>query len=105
MSKLLPVDYFMVTFTLPKELRPIVLKNQRACYEKLISVAAQTLQTFSANSKHLGGDLGLITVLHTHSRRLDYHPHVHIVVPAGCFKRKSNSGSPTKATTCSMGFR
>ncbi len=104
MSKLLPVDYFMVTFTLPKELRPIVLKNQRACYEKLISVAAQTLQTFSANSKHLGGDLGLITVLHTHSRRLDYHPHVHIVVPAGCFKKKEQQWVSHKGDYLFNGF-
>lgn len=104
MSKLLPVNYFMVTFTLPSELRLLVLKNQRVCYQKLVSVAVKTLQSFCKNSDKLGGQLGLITVLHTHSRRIDYHPHVHIVVPAGCFKKQAQEWIPHKGDYLFNGF-
>lgn len=104
MSKLLPVNYFMVTFTLPSELRLLVLRNQRDCYQKLVSVAVQTLQSFSENDDKLGGHLGLITVLHTHSRRLDYHPHLHVVVPAGCFKKKEQQWVSHKGGYLFNGF-
>lgn len=49
--------------------------------------AAQTLKTFAKNDKTLGGELGFCSVLHTHTRRLDYHPHVHIVVPGGAIHK------------------
>lgn len=82
-QKRLPVNYYMVTFTLPKELRGIARRNRRLCYDLLMRCAAQTLKTFAQNDKSLGGELGFCSVLHTHTRRLDYHPHVHMVVPGG----------------------
>ena len=87
-QKLLPVDYFMVTFTLPYELRALVWHNQKPLYTLLIQCAVSTLKDFGANKKSLGGDLGLTAVLHTHTRRLDFHPHVHIIVPGGCIDKK-----------------
>ena len=82
-QKLLPVDYFMVTFTLPAQLRSLAWNHQRQVYSLLFREAAETLKTFGNNHKGLNARLGMTGVLHTHSRRLDYHPHVHFVVPGG----------------------
>lgn len=82
-QKQMPVPYFMVTFTLPQELRPLAQQHQRLVYDLLIRCASDTLKTFAQNDKRLQGTLGQCAVLHTHTRRLDYHPHVHIVVPGG----------------------
>lgn len=90
-QKRLPVNYFMVTFTLPYEIRNWVWHHQRPVYAVLFKVAVDTLNTFARNDKHLAGKLGLTAVLHTHSRRLDYHPHVHLIVPAGALHAHSRS--------------
>jgi hypothetical protein len=82
-AKLLPVEYYLITFTLPFQLRALVYANQRAAYDLLIKLAWQTLSEFGLNDKALQGRLGATAVLHTHTRALDFHPHVHIVVPAG----------------------
>jgi len=83
-QKLLPVEYFLVTFTLPYELRALARRQPSLMYGILFQCAVSTLQTFAGNSRKLGGRMGMTTVLHTHSRRLDHHPHVHLVVPGGC---------------------
>lgn len=82
-AKLLPVDYFMATFTLPAELRAIAWRHQREVYDILFACAVSTLKDFGFNPKNLGADMGMTAILHTHTRRLDFHPHVHIVVPGG----------------------
>jgi len=82
-TKLLPVEYFMVTFTLPRELRSLAWCNQTLMYNTLVAVACSTLKDFGLNTKHLGAEIGMTAVLHTHSRRLDYHPHLHVIVPGG----------------------
>ena len=82
-AKLLPVDYFMATFTLPYELRFLAWDHQNLVYNLLFACASSTLKDFGLNPKNLGADIGMTAVLHTHSRRLDYHPHVHVVVPGG----------------------
>jgi hypothetical protein len=79
--KLLPVDYFMVTFTLPAQLRPAALAQPEAVYSALFRAASDTLKGFA--HRKLKAELGQCAVLHTHNRRLDLHPHVHIVVPGG----------------------
>lgn len=81
--KLLPVQYFLVTFTLPYEFRNVAYRNQRAIYSLMFSCVSTTLTDFGLNPRHLGADIGMTTVLHTHSRKLDYHPHLHVVVPGG----------------------
>lgn len=86
-QKLLPVAYFMVTFTLPYELRALAWNNQSLLYGILFQCAVSTLKDFGVNDKKLGAKMGMTAVLHTHSRRLDYHPHVHLVVPGGCLNR------------------
>ena len=89
----------LTTFTLPAELRFIAWQHQRILYDLLIRCAWETLRDFSANDKSLQGTPGTIAVLHTHSRRLDYHPHVHCVIPAGAinaahklWRTKSSNG-------------
>ena len=79
---LVPGEYFLLTFTLPGEFRALALAHQRTLYGLLMQCAWQTVRTFSRNDKHLQGTPGAIAVLHTHSRRLDYHPHVHLAMPA-----------------------
>jgi hypothetical protein len=82
-QKLLPVDYFMATFTLPYELRFLAWDRQRLVYDLLFACASSTLKDFGVNPKNLGAEIGMTAVLHTHTRRLDYHPHIHVVVPGG----------------------
>jgi hypothetical protein len=82
-AKQLPVDYFMATFTLPAELRSLAKAHRQVVYRCLMESAATTLNTFGLNKKGFESELGQCAVLHTHTRRLDYHPHVHMVVPGG----------------------
>lgn len=77
-----PGDYFMLTFTLPAQLRELAWRHQRTLYALLFECAWDTVRTFSQNDRQLQGSPGAVAVLHTHSRRLDYHPHVHLVMPA-----------------------
>ena len=82
-AKLLPVSYFLVTFTLPAQLRPLAWDHQRLVYDLMLKLSWRTLRQFGLNDKKLAGQLGAVSVLHTHNRRLEYHPHVHVLVPAG----------------------
>ena len=68
--------------TLPSELRDLAWRNQRSLYALLFECAWETVHTFSQNDKQLQGSPGAVAVLHTHSRRLDYHPPVHLAMPA-----------------------
>ncbi len=86
-KKLLPVPYFMATFTLPRELRPLAWFNQKVIYSLLFKCISSTLKDFGLNPKHLGAEVGITMVLHTNTRNLDYHPHVHAVVPGGGIDR------------------
>ena len=79
---LVPGSYFLITFTLPAELRPLAWSHQRVLYAALMNCAWHTLRTFSQNHRHLQGSPGAVAVLHTHSRRLEFHPHVHVAMPA-----------------------
>jgi hypothetical protein len=82
-TKLLPVPYFMVTFTLPGQLRPLAWYFQAKIYAILFACTVSTLKDFGLNPKHLGADMGMTAVLHTQTRQLGYHPHIHVIVPGG----------------------
>ena len=96
-AKLLPVDYFMVTFTLPRELRPLAWHHQALVYNLLFDTATRTLKDFGHNPRFLGADIAMTAVLHTHSRRLDFHPHLHIIVPGGGIQRLRRQWIKVKA--------
>ncbi|MCP4164167.1 MAG: transposase [Deltaproteobacteria bacterium] len=83
LGKLLPVQYFMTTFTLPYELRSLTCNHQKTVYSILFICASSTLKDFGLNLKNLGAEMGMTMVLHTHSRKLDFHPHIHAVTPGG----------------------
>jgi hypothetical protein len=81
--ELLPVGYVHVVFTMPEPLARLALVNKRVVYDLLFHAAAETLRQVASNPKRLGGDIGGLMVLHTWGQRLQHHPHVHCVVPAG----------------------
>lgn len=87
-KKLLPVEYFMVTFTLPCQLRERVRHNQKIIYSLFFDCATSTLKDFGLNPDKLEAELGLTAVLHSHARNLDYHPHIHVIVPGGGINKK-----------------
>jgi len=80
---LLPVPYFLLTFTLPAGLRDVVRSNQKCMYNLLFRTSAAATQELARDPRFIGGQIGLIGVLHTWARNLTYHPHVHYLVPAG----------------------
>ena len=76
-SELLPVPYFHVVFTLPHELSALVLQNKRLLYDLLFRASAATMLEVARDPKHLGADIGLLSVLHTWGQNLQHHPHIH----------------------------
>src|SRR3954465_5010334 len=80
---LLPVPYAHVVFTLPHELAPLALQNKKVVYDLLFRTSAETLIEVARNPERLGADIGFFSVLHTWTQKLEHHPHVHCVVPAG----------------------
>ncbi len=97
-QKLLPVDYFMLTVTLPFELRPLVWHNQKKVYAAMFTIASQLVKDFARTSPKLGADPGFIIILHTHTRRLDFHPHLHIVIPGGGYNKSKKQWIKNKGT-------
>jgi hypothetical protein len=87
---LMPVDYFMVTFTLPEDLRQPARRNQKLFYKLLFKCSAESIDVLSSNPKYIGAKLGYFGLLHTWSRRLDYHPHVHYIVTGGGLDIQNN---------------
>lgn len=83
LKRQLPAEYFLITFTVPREFRALVAAQPAQLYDLLLRCSWETVQTFSRNDKQLAGEAGAIAVLHTNTRQLDYHPHVHLVMPAG----------------------
>src|ERR1700745_2460337 len=81
--ELLPTRYVHVVFTLPHELAPLALQNKKLLYHLLLQTSAATLLEVARDPKHPGGGMGFFSVLHTWNQKLEHHPHVHCVVPAG----------------------
>src|SRR6201985_1830604 len=81
--ELLPTRYVHVVFTLPHELAPLALQNKRVIYDLLFRLSAETLLEIARDPKHLGAEIGFFSVLHSWNQKLQHHPHVHCVVPAG----------------------
>jgi hypothetical protein len=86
-ADLLPVPYFHLVFTLPNVLDPLALSNPRIVYDLLLRSAAETVLQVAANPDQLGARTGVLAVLHTWGQNLQFHPHVHCVVPGGGLSR------------------
>lgn len=81
-AKLIPgVPCFMLTFTLPEQMRPFARQHQRWFYDAMFEAMSTTLKDFAQDKRHLGGMAGFTAVLHTWTRQLQYHPHLHVIMP------------------------
>ena len=115
-ASLLPVPYFHVVFTVPAELRELVRAHQKKLIRVLFRAAFESLASLCADPRHLGGNIGALAVLHTWTRALQWHPHVHLLVPGGALsprgtwlparRRRSKSREPylVPATALSVNF-
>jgi hypothetical protein len=81
--ELLPSPYVHVVFTLPPQLAALALQNKKVIYGLLLRASAETLLEVARNPRHLGAEIGFFSVLHTWNQKLQLHPHVHCVIPAG----------------------
>ena len=81
--ELLPTPYGHIVFTLPHELAPLALQNKKVVYGLLFQTSAEALLEVARNPRHLGAEIGFFSVLHTWNQKLEHHPHVHCVAPAG----------------------
>lgn len=82
-AELLPATYFHVVFTLPEALNKICLYQPAVVYKLLFDTAWSVIRDFGGNPKHLGADMGMISILHTWGQNLSLHPHIHCIVPGG----------------------
>ena len=82
-AELLPVRYFHLVFTLPKQIADIAYQNKRETYNLLMRASADTVIKIAADPKHLGARVGITSVLHTWGSAMTHHPHVHMIVPGG----------------------
>ena len=96
MRRRLPCPYFLVTFTVPEELRGVIRSNQRVGYEAMFQSSVAALRKLAADEHYLGStELGLLAVLHTWGRTLEYHPHIHMLVPAGGLSKDGRQWRPS----------
>jgi hypothetical protein len=93
----LPVHYFLITFTVPDELCPFFIHSTRQGFTALFKAASRALKTLAGNPRFLGVDLpGFFGVLHTWGRTLNYHPHIHFVVPGGGLDKRKGLWRSTR---------
>lgn len=86
---LLPVRYFHVVFTIPDKLNMLFLNNQKVAYNLLFTTAWDVLKNFGCDKKWIGGRIGATAILHTWGQKLNYHPHLHFIIPAGALMANS----------------
>lgn len=85
-TRRLPVPYYMVTFTVPRQLHRLFRRHQRLAYKCLFAAASLALKDLFAEPKHFGGQSGFTAVLHTWTRQMQFHPHLHLLVPAAALR-------------------
>ncbi len=96
-SRHLPGHHFMITFTVPEAVRPVIRSNQRPAYSALFTASSDAIRELAKDPRHIGGDLpGFFGILHTWGRTLNYHPHIHYVVPGGALSTKDHSWHPSR---------
>jgi hypothetical protein len=97
-ARLLPCPYFLITFTVPAELRDFVRSHPRQAYHAMFEASSGTLKALAADPKYVGTNTpGFFGVLHTWGRTLEYHPHIHYVVPGGGLSDDGQSWLPSRA--------
>jgi hypothetical protein len=94
-QELLPVTYYHLVFSLPHRLVPLIWQNKTVLFNLLFEASAEVLLEVAADPKHLGADIGFLSVLHTWGQTLQPHPHVHCVVPGGGLSRDHERWIPS----------
>jgi hypothetical protein len=96
LQRQVPGHHFMITFTVPQSLRRAIRSHQRKAYCALFTASSQTLKAVAAYPRFVGGDLpGFFGVLHTWGRQLQYHPHIHYVMPGGAVSKSDGTWHPS----------
>jgi hypothetical protein len=97
LEKALPGHHFMVTFTVPESLRFFIRGHQRICYAALFKASSEAMKKLVRDEKHVGGDQpGFLGILHTWGATLQYHPHIHYVVPGGAYSKADDKWHPSR---------
>jgi Putative transposase/Transposase zinc-binding domain len=98
LAKQLPGPHFLLTFTVPETLRPFIRSQQRIAYQALFQASATALKRLAKDERFIGTDLpGFTGVLHTWGRQLQYHPHIHYIVPGGGLSKDHTTWRPSRA--------
>jgi hypothetical protein len=93
----LPGHHFLITFTVPEQLRSFIRQHQRLGYSALFKASSEAIKKLAKDPKHIGGDLpGFFGVLHTWGRTLQYHPHIHYIVSGGALRSSDGSWHPSR---------
>lgn len=90
-KRLINLPYFLITFTLPQQLRHMARSNQKLFYNLMFSQAWRTLQKLANNPKWLGGSIGALAILHTWTKTMLLHPHIHFLIPAIAVDKKNST--------------
>jgi hypothetical protein len=94
----LPGPYFLLTFTVPEPLRPFIRSHQRLAYQAMFQASATALKRLATDERFIGTDLpGFTGILHTWGRQLQYHPHIHYIVPGGGLSEDRTTWRPSRA--------
>jgi hypothetical protein len=97
MKRQLPGHHFLLTFTVPESLRRFIRKNQRVAYSALFKASSEAMKKLALDQKFLGADLpGFFGVLHTWGRTLEFHPHIHYIVPGGALSTSDGLWHPSR---------
>jgi len=96
-QKCLPGPHFMITFTVPEQIRAFIRSHQKVTYSAMFAASSQALKKLAKDPRHIGGDLpGFYGVLHTWGRQMQFHPHIHFVVAGCAFSKKDMVCHPAK---------
>ena len=96
-NRQLPGHHFMITFTVPQQIRRFIRSHQRIGYAAMFKASSETIKKLALDEKYIGADLpGFLGVLHTWGRQLAYHPHIHYVVPGGALSKKEDRWHPSR---------
>ena len=99
LKRQLPGSHFLVTFTVPEKVRPVIRSHQRTAYNALFKASSGALRLLAADDRHVGGDLpGFYGILHTWGRTLAYHPHIHYIVTGGAISKADGQWHPSRSS-------
>jgi hypothetical protein len=97
MEKLLPTHYFLLTITIPEQLRDVVRSNQKEAYAALFSCTHESLKKLTKDKRFIGSSrIGYLAVLHTWGGNLQFHPHLHLVIPGGAISEENEQWLPSR---------